>query len=85
MSIRDLERSIVSAAREKLENRKLRLKDLQEWRTTPITDAPDGEVVIELNEPLTGHVFAAFPKSRDLRGKGASARGLRPKSAPEGA
>ena len=85
MSVHDLERYIVGAAREKLENRRLRLKDLMEWRTTPINDARDDEVVIELNEPLTGHVFAAFKKSCDLRGKGASRRGLAARPKPESA
>lgn len=63
MSMQTLEREIVAEARGVLKNKKLRVKDMQEWSTGPIT-AEDGEVVISL--PSLG-VNVAVKKECDKR------------------
>lgn len=46
MSLRTLETAICIEARDILNNRKLRIKDLLEWSTGAVT-ASDGEIVIK--------------------------------------
>lgn len=69
----DIEVSICLAAREKLENRNLRIKDLYEWLSGPIT-AHEGETVIEV-DALNMHWWVAVPSAADFRGLPAGTRG----------
>lgn len=65
MSLRTLETAIVAGARIVLNNPKLRLKDLLEWRTSKL-EPQDGEVTIRVDDPA---VWATFPASCDKRAK----------------
>ena len=66
MSMRDIERAIVAEAAVLLNNRKLRLKDLMEWRNAPITNPREDEIVLEV--PASGVNWSAcFQKSCDKR------------------
>jgi len=67
MGMRETERLIVLEARRKLENSKLRLKDLKQWSTVPITCLPEADdVVLELYT-FAGKFWASFPRSTDKR------------------
>ena len=74
MSMRDIERAIVLALREKLENRKLRLKDLYEFKNAPIDDPRSDELVAEV-DAFGMHWWAAVPKNADFRGMPVGSRG----------
>lgn len=65
MSLRSLESAITYEAREVLDNRSLRVKDLREWRAAEIKPQ-DGEIVIYL--PLN-RVFVAVFKHMDKRNR----------------
>lgn len=61
MSMRELEASIIEEVRQITGRRKLRLKDLLEWKTAPIAEQP-GEIVVHC--PQNG-VYAAVPKEKE--------------------
>jgi hypothetical protein len=63
MSIRQLESAITAEARRHFNNPKLRVKDLQEWSSAPITPQA-GEVTAKL--PLNG-VYVAIKAEHDKR------------------
>lgn len=63
MSLRSFESSLASEARVVFNNRKLRVKDLMEWRMTEVKPHDD-EVVAYL--PLNG-VWVAIKKELDKR------------------
>lgn len=50
MSMKDLERAILAGAKEVLNNRGLRMKDIMEWSTGDIK-AQDGEVCVHVPDP----------------------------------
>ncbi|HXU04973.1 MAG TPA: hypothetical protein VN903_28630 [Polyangia bacterium] len=83
MSIRAIEELILFAVRELLENRKLRFKDLYEWKSGPINDARPDELVVEV-DANSMHWWVAVPKAADMRGlpPGTRGRGWPPKLAP---
>lgn len=63
MSLATLERAITEEARSILNNRKLRVKDMQEWSTGEVKPQ-EGEIVIFC--PTIG-AYAAFKKECDKR------------------
>lgn len=65
MSFADVERAVLAAAREKLENRKLRLKDMMEFKSGAL-DPSEGEIVIEV-DALNMHWWVAVLKTCDKR------------------
>ena len=69
MSVQDVERAITAEAREVLGNRKLRLKDVLEWRSATIAPR-DGETVIEV-DAFGMHWWVAVPTSCDKRSSAA--------------
>lgn len=73
MSLHTIETSVLAAAREKLENRKLRRRDLIEWSSGPV--APhDGETVVQVTALGTAwHV--SVPSAADFRGLPPGTRG----------
>jgi len=64
MSLRSFESTLTWEARGVLNNRKLRVKDIVEWRTGEITPVPEGEVVVKL--PMS-NVWVCVKKENDKR------------------
>ena len=64
MSLKSLERMIISEARGVLKNPKLRVKDLMEWSSAPIKKANDEEIVERL--PVS-NIYIAVKSACDKR------------------
>ena len=63
MSMASLERAILAGARAALKNPKLKLKDIMEWSTSPLT-AHEGEIVVCVDDP---GVQVAVKREHDKR------------------
>ena len=62
MTMRSFEMDIVNAAKEKLNNKKLRLKDLMEWSTGNV-DVQEGETYVFL-ESMGIHASFKLPEAK---------------------